>query len=124
MISAWYWLTPVFIILDSLLDLNWRVAGLDDAPVRAAYYLGCLACACLISWRPVTAPWVGLVESAVNFTLLIIGVWLAVVAAPAAVADGSPVQVMTLGRLINFLTVGIILVISFNRSLAAIRPGS
>lgn len=89
--------------------------------MRAAYYLGCLACASLISWRPSTAPWVGLAESTINFVLLIVGVWLAVVAAPAAVADGQPIQVMTPGRLINFLLVGTILIVSFNRSTAAMR---
>lgn len=123
MISAWYWLTPVFVVLDWLFDLNWRVAGLDEPPLRAVYYLGCLVCACLISWRPATAPWVGLAESVINFTLLIVGVWLSLVAAPAAIADSQPIQVMTLGRLVNFLLVGTILVLSFNRSIAAMRRG-
>ena len=53
LLKLYYAATAIFIILDYFLNINIRLAALDQAPFwRAIYYVFCFVCLALISWRP------------------------------------------------------------------------
>ena len=66
--------TAVFMLLDYVFDFNVRLTFLDDQPLwRLAWYMFCYACLGLMLWRPEWADYVGLVESLLTMSLIIIG---------------------------------------------------
>lgn len=86
---AYYATTPLFAALDLVLDVNLRVSFFDHAPkLRVAYYLLTGAGALLMARFPAHATLLGFVESLANIVLLIIGVFVAYLAAiDAALAE-------------------------------------
>lgn len=65
--------TPLFFLLDAGWEVSLRATFLDDPGARLAYYGFCVACGALVWLRPRHAAWVGLGESTVTITLLIVG---------------------------------------------------
>ncbi|MFK7955183.1 MAG: hypothetical protein AB8B96_03735 [Lysobacterales bacterium] len=76
MIRYYYWITPLFILLDIAGGWNLRIAALADPAHRTAYYLFLLACAGAMWKLPRFTPFIAVVESGVNFFLLIGSVML------------------------------------------------
>ncbi|TVQ42001.1 MAG: hypothetical protein EA370_00745 [Wenzhouxiangella sp.] len=75
-IRGYYLATPVFLLLDVVLGLDLRVAFLDNSGARMAWYALCTGLG-VVAWRwPVSAPLIGLLESAVSFFLLIVWIML------------------------------------------------
>jgi hypothetical protein len=53
LLRLYYAATAIFILLDYFLDINVRLAALDQAPFwRVAYYVFCFVCLALMIWRP------------------------------------------------------------------------
>ena len=74
-IQWYYWLTPVFWLLDEFLGANLRAAALDGHPGwKAAYYVVCVAIGILGSLRSDWIPRLGLIEANVNIALLVAGI--------------------------------------------------
>lgn len=65
--------TPLFFLLDAAWGLSLRASFFDHLPARIGYYAFCLFCGVLAWLFPPRAPWVGLAESAVNITLVVVG---------------------------------------------------
>ena len=66
-IRIYYLGTVVFLLLDVVLNINVRIAFLDNSPaLRAAYYAAIFACMALILWRPGWTVIVTAVESLVK----------------------------------------------------------
>jgi hypothetical protein len=65
--------TPVFFLIDVGLDLSLRASFLESAAARVGYYVFCVACGLAVWRRPGSAPFIGLGESAVTITLLMLG---------------------------------------------------
>lgn len=80
--------TVVFWALDVLVNAPVRVA-LSTPRARAAYYVGLFAIGAVCRWRPRWAPVAGIAESAINLTLIFIGLWLPIVALSDAVLAGQ-----------------------------------
>lgn len=75
-ILAYYWLTPVFWIVDELLGANIRTAALDGHPFwKAAYYLFCLGIGFAGYARSDWLPGLGLLEANLNIGLLVLGIF-------------------------------------------------
>ncbi len=121
MIRWWYLLTPVFAALDWLQGWSFRVAALEQAGFRAAYYGLLIVCTATVLLRPGSRFWVALLESALNLGLLLIVTVSVLVAAPGQVFAGSAPTVLTLGQLVNFLLVGSVLIYSINHAIWQLR---
>ena len=107
-LQAYYLGTPLFMLADSLLGLDFRIAGLDTPGYRLVYYGFCMLCALLQWYRPRLSPLVGMGESSVNLAILMISVMLPVLR-PGL--DGSGAYPGLKGmQIINFiLTSGVLL---------------
>ena len=116
--QAYYAGTIPFLLLDAFADLNLRVAAFIDRPdLRAAYYALCLACFAFTFWKPALSTLVGLGESVLNITLLVLGIMLPLVtwdinATGELSLAGPPV---TLEKVANFGIAGSVCLLSFYR---------
>ena len=126
-VTGYYLATPVFAVLDLGLGLPIRVAGSLPESGRLAYYAGAFALGLLCRAHPLATPWVGMLESASNLTLLLLSILVPIWSLPDAVMSGAPLQAgLTPAAAANALLSGVALVASFHRHEAAAmgRPGS
>lgn len=65
--------TPLFLLLDAGWDLSIRASFFHDLNARLAYYAFCLLCGALAWIYPRRARWIGIGESAITITLLVVG---------------------------------------------------
>ena len=118
--------TPLFAALDLGLGVPVRVATILPESGRLAYYAGVFALGVLCRARPGATPWVGMLESAGNLTLLLLSILLPIWSLPDAVASGASFPVgLTPAGAGNALLAGTALVASFQKHEAAAlgRPG-
>lgn len=113
----YYWVTPLFFLLDWVWGVSVRASFLPGE-LRLAYYVLCLACAAVIQREPEAAPYVGLGESALNLFLLMLSILLPIWQLQDAMLEGGGgiTAPMTGGRVINVMLSGTMLVVSFQRS--------
>ena len=73
-IAKWYYYaTPLFILLDYLAGINVRVSALDAMPLYKNLYYGfCILCGLGMYISPRYSPVVALLESAINYVLMIL----------------------------------------------------
>jgi len=114
-IRAYYWATPVFLLLDLFFGIDVRVSAFIDKPVwRFAYYGFCFLCLGAIEWKPPIAHYVGLLESLTNVTILIFGMWMPLIVMDQQALNDQPiVNPVTRLTIINFLLAGGIGISSF-----------
>ena len=76
--ARWYfYITPLFILLDYFLGLNVRVAALDAAPTYKNLYYGfCVLCGVCMFIIPQYSEIVALFESSINFVMLVLNIYL------------------------------------------------
>lgn len=125
MLTAYYLLTPLFVLLDVAVHLPVRVAGLEEPTHRAAYYAVIFGLGLLCRWQPAVAPWVGMLESAGNLFLLVLSVLLPIWTLPEAVWSGGELTVGLDGPgMVNVVLSGGVLILAFHRHRHAVRrPG-
>lgn len=115
-ILRWYYLaTPLFWIAARVWGVDVRVAFLDDFPVgQDAYYLACCVVG-LVVWRaPERAARLGLMESTLNVSLLIVSVmvWYGHMLDWAA-GPSAAVRVVTARQLVNFVLAAVVAAVSY-----------
>ena len=73
-IAKWYYYaTPIFILLDYIMGINVRVSALDAMPLYKNLYYGfCILCGLGMYISPRYSPVVALLESAINYVLMIL----------------------------------------------------
>jgi len=119
-VSGYYLATPLFAGLDLGLGLPIRVAAILPESGRLAYYAAAFALGLLCRARPVATPWVGMLESAANLTLLLLSILVPIWSLPDAMMSGAPLQAgLTPAAAANALLSGVALVASFHRNEAA-----
>ena len=91
-ITGYYLATPLFAVMDLGLGLPVRVAGILPEPGRLAYYAAAFALGLACRARPSATPWVGMLESAANLTLLLLSILIPIWSLPDAVLSGAPLQ--------------------------------
>lgn len=124
MLRLYYAATALFLFLDYVIGINIRLAFLDSWPLwRAAYYLFCFLCLVLIVSRPGLDAWVGLVESLISLSLLIVGTASRVIVVSDDMIESgrAPVNV---SEIANFALVGTILYIACLDGLRRLRRQS
>ncbi len=105
LLRLYYAATAVFIALDYFLNINIRLAALEQAPSwRALYYLFCFACLGLMYWRPAWSAWIATGESLIALSMLIISMALRVTIVSDAMIESGRGAV-TMSEVINFMLV-------------------
>jgi hypothetical protein len=69
-IRRYYLLTPLFIALDALFGLDFRISGLSSPELRHIYYGICLLCALACYWQNRYSALIAMAESSVNLLIL------------------------------------------------------
>ena len=110
-LRGYYFSTPLFLLADGLLGLDFRISGLHVPGYRFAYYGFCMLCALLLWYRPRLSPLVGMGESSINLTILMVSVMLPILRPDLAGSGTYPgLQGM---HLVNFILTGGILLTAF-----------
>ena len=122
-IKFYYFLTPVFFILDSVWEQTFRVAGLENQTYRYTYYGLCLICALICALNQYLSVIVSLLESGINMLILIMSVMLPVFTAGQNVER----DIISIGlngqKLINFILIGSLICYSFYAAQSAMKTG-
>ena len=125
--SLYYYVTPVFVLLDYAWGVSIRVAVLDSAPLYKNLYSGfCVLCGVGVYALPRLTPVVALFESSINFLMTVLAVFLPylrfitqtddVLTAPLPTVAGVDAP-----HIANILLAGGIAVLGFHGSLRAIE---
>ena len=110
-LRGYYYSTPLFVLADSLLGLDLRISGLHAPGQRFAYYGFCMLCALLLWFRPRLSPLIGMGESSVNLTILMVSVMLPILRPELdAAGDYTGLQGM---NILNFVLTGGVLLAAF-----------
>ena len=127
--ARWYfYITPLFILLDYFLGLNIRVSALDSVPVYKNLYYGfCVLCGIGVFIAPGYSTIVALFESTINFIMLIVGFFLQYMQTVTSLMDdvtGSDFKAvensLTAESMTNFAIVGFCLILTFRTSVDTI----
>lgn len=92
LIQGYYLASPLFLVLGLWWGWEVRVTFLPDLRQRFAYYVLLSALGLLTHFRPSSAPWVALGESALNLLLIMVWILLPIYALPG-VAESGPIEV-------------------------------
>jgi hypothetical protein len=110
-LRVYYFSTPLFVLADSLLGLDFRISGLHTPGYRLAYYGFCMLCALVLWYRPRLSPLVGMGESSFNLAILMVSVMLPILRADL---DGPGAYIGLQGaNIINFILTGGVLLAAF-----------
>ena len=129
--ARWYfYITPLYILLDYILGLNIRVSALDSAPAYKNLYYGfCILCGIGAFIAPGYSALVALSESTINFMMIVVGIFLPYVqnvlyADDILNADFKAVEAaITVESIANLVIVGSCVILTFRTSGQLIRGG-
>jgi hypothetical protein len=121
--KLYYYVTPVFVLLDYLAGVNVRVAVLDSMPLHKSLYYGfCVVCAVSMYAAPRYTAVVALFESAINFSMTTTGLFVPYARHIAYTddvlnADWELANVFTTPRIVNLILAGVVAILVFKGSL-------
>lgn len=120
-IKLYYASTLLFVVLDYLMNINVRVAFLENWPsARLVYYAICFACLAVVIWRPAWSALVGAIESLTVIVALTIGMALRVmIVTDEMIEQGT--GAVTSQELLNYLISGTIAYIAWFRGVQALK---
>ena len=115
-LEAYYLATPVFLLIDIVLGMPLRVSTLTTPALKYSYYAFLLGCGLAIHARPRTGPWIGITESALNFSLVIVAILMPYWRLLDQAADPNSLLTnpFTPAIFVNALLTGTIAIISIN----------
>ncbi len=120
-IQYYYLGTVVFLLLDVVLNINVRIAFLENNPVlRAAYYAAIFACMALVLWRPGWTVIVSAAESLVTLVALILNMGMRTMLGTDAMLEGGA-EFITMPEIFNFMITGSIAYLAFTRGMDQLR---
>jgi hypothetical protein len=121
LLRLYYAATAIFIVLDYYLNINIRLAALEQAPYwRGTYYLFCFACLGLMYWRPAWSSWIASVESLITLSMLIISMALRVIVVTDEMIESGRGAV-TFNEIINFAIAAAIAYLAWVRGARQVR---
>ena len=121
MIRTYYLATVVFLLLDVIFDLNFRIAFFESNPVlRASYYAIIFVCMALILWRPAWTVVISAIESTLVLVALIVSMGVRTILVSDAMLEGGN-DFVTMPEIVNFMISGGIAYLAFTRGLNELR---
>jgi hypothetical protein len=127
--SLYYYVTPVFILLDYVGGVSVRVAVLDSMPLYKNLYYGfCILCGVGVYALPWLTPVVALFESSINFLMTVLAVFLPYIRFITETDDVLTAPLPTVAgfdapHIANILLAGGIAVLGFHGSLREMGMG-
>ncbi len=128
-IARWYfYITPVFILLDYFLGVNVRVSALEGMPMYKNLYYGfCILCGIIMFVFPRWSAVVAMFESSVNFFMIAFGIFVPYIRTITILADdvfGADWEALGASLnyqpIVNLVIVGSCLVLTFRKSIDTI----
>ncbi len=128
-IARWYfYITPLFILVDYFWGVSVRVSALDSWPVyKNVYYGFCVLCGVSMYVVPQYTAVVALFESIINFTMIMLCLFVPYVQNILFVDDILDADFKTMGGslnilpIVNLLIVGSCAVLTFHKSIQTIK---
>ena len=122
--ARWYfYITPLFILLDYILGLNVRISALDSMPAYKNLYYGfCILCGIGTFIVPRYSAIVALFESSINFLMIVLGVFLPYVRNVLYVDDilnadfKAMEEAIKVEPMVNLVIVGSCVILTFKTS--------
>ena len=122
-IAKWYYYaTPIFILLDYLFGINVRVSALDAMPFYKNLYYGfCILCGLGMYISPRYSPVVALIESAINYVLMILLLlrpYIICLMQEDIIGEGwQSVEALTAQNIINLALAAVVAALAFKASI-------
>lgn len=122
LILAYMLATPLFWLADILFGLEFRIAFLEDATWKTAYYSVLTGCGLACYMRPGWTGLIAFIESTANVFIHILSFAIPVFTLPGQALNGEPVNIgITTSHILGFVMVGGIMALSFHSALATLR---
>ena len=87
-VRLYFYITPLFILLDFIFGINVRVSALETMPTYKNLYYGfCILCGICMYIIPRYSAIVALLESSINIMMLVLGVFLPYIRTLTALMD-------------------------------------
>ena len=127
--ARWYfYITPLFILLDYILGINVRVSALETMPTYKNLYYGfCILCGICMYIIPRYSAVVALLESSINIIMLVLGIFLPYIRTITALMDdvlGADFKALEeslkVQPMVNLFIVGSCLILTFRKSIETI----
>lgn len=125
-IARWYYyITPLFILLDYIWGVNVRVTILDSTPLYKNLYYGfCILCGVGLYIVPRYSAVVALFESTINVTMTVLGLFLPHVqylyTDDVLSADWEVAGALSIERIVNLVLAGSVAIFVFRQSIRTI----
>ena len=123
-IRRYYLLTPVFIVLDALFGLHFRISGLASPELRYLYYGICLLCTLACYWQSRYSALIAILESSTNLLILLAGIMIPIVRLGDLTGDTADSAGISGDQLVNFLLSGGILLAVFYSAQGELQKAS
>ena len=124
--KLYYYITPLFILLDYFGGINIRAAVLDSVPLYKNLYYGfCIFCAVCIYFRPQFSAVVALFESTIIVLITVLSVFLPYIqflmhADDVLNENWDIMNAFSVPRIVNIVLAGTMAVFAFHCSIRAI----
>jgi len=127
--ARWYfYITPLFILLDYIYGLNIRISALETMPLYKNLYYGfCILCGICMFIIPRYSAVVALLESSINIMMLVLGIFLPYIRTITALMDdvlGADFKALEesfkVQPMVNLAIVGSCLILTFRKSIETI----
>ena len=127
--ARWYfYITPLFILLDYILGINIRVSALETMPLYKNLYYGfCILCGICMYVIPRYSAVVALLESSINIMMLVLGIFLPYIQTITALMDDvlgadftALEESLKVQPMLNLFIVGSCLILTFRKSIETI----
>jgi len=130
-IARWYfYITPLFILLDYVLGVNVRISALGSMPVYKNLYYGfCILCGVCMYFVPRYSAVVTLFESIINFGMIVFSIFMPYIrnmiyAEDILNADFKAMEAsLNTQSIVNLLIVGSFVIMTFRTSIETIAEG-
>jgi len=127
--ARWYfYITPLFILLDYILGINIRISALETMPLYKNLYYGfCILCGICMYVIPRYSAVVALLESSINIMMLVLGIFLPYIRTITALMDDvlgadftALAESLKIQPMANLFIVGSCLILTFRKSIETI----
>ena len=127
--ARWYfYITPLFILLDYIYGINIRISALETMPTYKNLYYGfCILCGICMYVIPRYSAVVALLESSINIMMLVLGIFLPYIRTITALMDDvlsadftALEESLKVQPMVNLFIVGSCLILTFRKSIETI----
>ncbi len=128
-VARWYfYITPLFILLDYIFGINVRVSALETMPLYKNLYYGfCILCGICMYIIPRYSAVVALFESSINIIMLVLSIYLPFIRTLTALMDDvldadftTLEELLKVQPMINLFIVSFCLILTFRKSIETI----